>query len=165
MNRVILLVFSVFISCVSDAVGNDYILRIDTIGYFEEPASAIEPKETTLQSIEVVVRPDFPFHARVRLGAERIVLSGKLSLADDGDFSLKLKYLHSVYATLTVAGKNESQEVLFRSTGSEKKLTISLDIAQIIADLTAQSSSPGKETLNSKSRVVVTLAKYDPLSD
>lgn len=170
MNRVILLVFSVLVFSVlvfsvSDAVGNEYILRIDTIGYFEEPTSAIEPEETTLKSIEVVVRPDFPFHARVRLGADAIVLSGEIHPAKNGDFVVEFKYKHPVYGTLTVAGKNESHEVMVRSTGAERKLTLSIDIAQEIGSHNVQSSSPGKQTLTSKSRIAVTLVKYDPLSD
>jgi hypothetical protein len=52
----------------------------------------------------------FPFRGRVSMGSETIVLAGKLSPADNGEFKVQLKHEHSVDTGTTVLGKGGSME-------------------------------------------------------
>ena len=165
MIRLILPVFAVLASSVSDAVGDDYILRIDTMGYSDSPTSAIDPQETTLCSIEVVARPHFPFYGRICVGAETIVLAGKLRPTDNGEFVVQFKYERAIDTRMTVPGEDGSQEPVIGKSLVQSIVTVAVDAGLDIGGLDMQKSSPGKQFLNSKTRHVLTLTKYAPLSD
>lgn len=165
MIRLILPVFAVLALSVSAAVGDDYILRIDTMGYSDRHTSAIDPQEATLCSIEVVARPHSPFHGRFSVGAETIIFAGKLRPADKGEFVVQFKYERSIDTGMTVPGKDGSQEPITSKSVVQSIVTVALDAGLDIGGLGMQKSSSGKQFLNSKTRHLLTLRKYDPLSD
>jgi hypothetical protein len=165
MYRMILLAFVVHAACVSVTVGNDYILRIDTVEYTDGPASEIESRKTTLRSIEVIARPDFPFRGRVSMGAETIVLVGKLGPADNGEFQVQLKHEHSLDTGAPALGKDGSKEPRIDVTFFEAVVTVRVDASLNFAGLLRQESRTGEQVTQTKIRHVVTLTKYDPLRD
>ena len=96
MNRSIVLAMVVCCSCASFAVAEDYLLRVDAIGFVDRLPAEKDLPETTLRSVEVVVRPDSPFHTKTIIGAETVIVSGKLCPKDKGGFSLQILYMRTV---------------------------------------------------------------------
>ncbi|MDA0835996.1 MAG: hypothetical protein O2955_20015 [Planctomycetota bacterium] len=100
MKRLILLAFVVFCALASTTYAEDYLLRIDTVGYVDVPADEKEPKETVLRSIEVVSRPESTFHSKVTTkvatGLETLKVKGKLYPADDGGFEMQINYDYKI---------------------------------------------------------------------
>ena len=90
MNRFILIAFALHCSCAAATNADDYLLRVDTIGYVDEPASEKPPKEVVLSSVEVVARPESAFRTRVTTGRQTLVLAGNLRRGDDGGFVVLL---------------------------------------------------------------------------
>lgn len=156
MYRLILLVFAVHAACDSAAIGNDYVLRIDTMGYTDEATDETEPCETTLRSIEVIARPHFPFHGRVSIGAETLSISGKLRPADKGEFVVQLQYEHSFDTGMAVPGDDGTPEPVIGRSSLQTAISIHAGTYVDIGGLTMK---------NAKIRYVVLLREYGSLND
>jgi len=105
MVRSILLVLALLCSHSATIRGDDYLLRIDTMGYVDRSDEI--PKEILLHSIEIVVRPQSPFRCKVVVCAETLVVAGKLSPVDHGDFNVQIRFAHSVDTGIRVLVNDE----------------------------------------------------------
>ena len=145
MKRFILIASAIYFSCAA-AHADDYLLRLDTIGFVDAPASEKDPKETIFRSIEVVVRPKSAFYSKVEMGTQKkLTLAGKLSPADDGGFHVQIRYAYSIEAG---------------TTRIETIASIAVGEPHTIGGLEKKSSVSGKPTQVSKTRYVLVLAKY-----
>ncbi len=162
MNRFILLAFVVQCLCASIAIADDYLLRLDTIGYVDRPAAEKHPKETVLRSIEVVARPGSVFHGKVRVGTvQTLTLTGKLSPADKGGFTLLIRYVHSIDSGVTVLTEDGKRKPLLDTTAFHTTIAISLGDPVTIAGASSKTSQFGKPKVKSKTRYVFRLSKYE----
>ena len=161
MVRFILLAVAVHCSCVSATVADDYLLRIDTVGYVDRPAAEKHPKKTVLRSIEVIARPQSAFHGKTKIGAQQsLTLTGKLSPADNGKFAVQFRYVHSIDTGVTVPTEDGKPKPLLGMDMIQTSLTIALDESLTIGGL-AQARSKNK----SKVWYVLRLSKYTSPDD
>ncbi|MGM0485328.1 MAG: hypothetical protein ACQESR_01010 [Planctomycetota bacterium] len=161
MNRFILLTFAVHSVCASATIADDYLLRLDTIGYVEKPASEKAPKETVLRSIEVVAHPNSTFHGRVTIGPQTLTLAGTLYPADDGGFKVHIRYIHSLDTGTTVPGEDGRRQPLPETTTVDTDITIIEDGSVAIGGIDTTTEESGKRKHKSRTRHVMTLAKYE----
>jgi hypothetical protein len=107
-----LLVTFLAMACVftNVVIAADYVVRVDTIGYTDQPATEETPTEIVLRSLEVVTDSELRFHGKVTIGARTLQLRGQLKLSDTGDVFAQIRYEDLVdtgETVLTKDGKNE----------------------------------------------------------
>ena len=162
MSRFILLAFAVHCSCASTTIADDYLLRLDTIGYIDRPAAEKHPKETVLRSIEIVVRPQSAIYGKVRIGTKQtLTLTGKLSPTDNCRFSLQIRYVHSIDTGITVPTEDGKRKPLPDTTAIHTTATLALGDPVTIAGSEAKTTQSGKPKDKSKRRYVLVLTKYE----
>lgn len=162
MNRVILLAFAVQSFSAAAAIADDYLLRLDTIGYVDKPASEEAPKEVVLRSIEVIARPQSQFYGKVNIGLQSLTLVGKLSPTDNGDFNVHIKYICSIDTGTTVPIEDGRRQPLPDTTVVKTNVTITIGDSVTMGRLDTTTEQSGKPKQKSKTRYVLILAKYDP---
>lgn len=159
MNRFILIAFAVHCTCAVATNADDYLLRVDTIGYVDEPASGEAPKETVLRSIEVLTRPKSAFHTKVTSGRQTLVMSGNLRRDDDGGFVVHVRYAHSVDTGNTVPTEGGGREPVLDKTAAQTTVTVALGESVNLGRFDTEGGAIGKRRLKSKVMYVLVLAK------
>jgi len=162
MNRFILIALAVQCSCAAATNADDYLLRVDTIGYVDEPASEKAPKETVLRSIEVVARPESAFHSKVTTGPQTLVMAGNLRRDDDGGFVVQIRYAHSVDTGNTVPTEDGGREPVPGKTAAQTTVKVALGDSVTLGRFETEEGAPGKRRLKSKAMYVLVLTKYEP---
>jgi hypothetical protein len=152
MNRSILLIVALCCSFGSVASADDFLLRLDAIGYVDKPASEKNPKETVFRSIEVVARPGSAFYGRVKMGVETLVVSGKLDFADNGRFHVHIRSVYLIDTGHTTPSRSESAT------------NVSIALGEYVT-LGSIESRSGKPERHSKTQDVLFLAEYRPTDD
>lgn len=146
----------------SAAIGNDYILRIDSMEHAVEPGSETATREATVCSVEVFARPQHPFHGRVKFGAETVSVSGKLRASDNGKFVAEFQFQHSVETGKMFLSEDGMLKPDVEESVVQTAVSIavgsSVDIGGLVVrDAETQQTRQG--------RYVVTLSKYEPPID
>jgi len=162
MNRVILLAFTVQSFSAAAAIADDYVLRVDTVGYVNRPASEENPKEVVLRSIEVIARRQSTFYGKVKIGSQSLTLVGKLSPAEKGGFNVHIKYICSIDSGTTVPIEDGRRKPLPATTTVKTNVTITIGKPVTIGSLETTTEQPGKPKQKSKTRHIMILAKYEP---
>lgn len=162
MNRVILLAFAVSNLSAAAAVADDYLLRLDTIGYVDKPASEKDPKEIVLRSIEVIARPQSTFYGKVNTGSQSLTLVGKLCPTDNGGFDVHIKYICSIDTGTTVLMEDGRRQPLPDTTMVETNVTITVSDSVTIGGIDTTKEQSGNAKQRSKTRHVLILSQYEP---
>ena len=165
MKRLILSILAVHCSCAATTLADDYLLRLDTIGYVNNPASDKPPKETILGSIETIARPRSAFHGKVKIGAQTLMLSGELHPADNGHFNVQLRYTHSIDRGMTVPTECGGLEPVLDASSLSTTLTIALGTPVLVGGSETETKQVGEATKASKARHVLLLTEYDATAD
>lgn len=160
MNRFILLACAIHCSSAATTIVDDYLLRLDTIGYSDKPASEKDPKETILHSVEVVARPQAAFHGKVSIGTQTLTLTGKLCPAEKGTFTLHIRYSHSNDTGITVPTEGGKRKPVLTESSIHTTAAIVPDNPVTIAGSETRTQQPGKPKRRSKRRYVALLSKY-----
>ncbi|MFN0195934.1 MAG: hypothetical protein ACKVT0_04270, partial [Planctomycetaceae bacterium] len=168
MKRLILLAFAVASSLGSATHADDYLLRIDTVGYVDIPADEKDPKETTLRSIEVVAHPESTFHSKVTTkvstGWERLKVKGKFRPADDGGFEMQINYDYSIDTEQGVTTEDgvwiPNRDTMSLST--TVAFVAGEDSVTLRGPIETTKNEEGKPELRSKIQFVLHLSKYTP---
>ena len=162
MRWLIILVAAIDWSCNAIAHAEDFRLRVETVERGSD--SEKDTKEVVLNTIEVVTRPDEKFHTRVVIGAQTLVLSGKLERDDDGEFKVQIRHL-SEFDTgefmLTIEGVK--QPIIDRSSLSTTLKAVAgtaITLSQFVINKAEPNECPSK----SERRVVLTISKEAPNS-
>lgn len=160
MNRFILLAFAGCCSFAATTIADDYLFRVDTIGYVDKPADEKDPEETLLHSIEVIARPESAFHGKVTIGMRTLSLAGELRHSDDGDFIVQFQHTESIDKRHTVVIENGRRKLRLETTTFGTIMKMALGACEIGGN-ECEISESGKPKLKSKLRYVLVLAKYD----
>ncbi len=115
------LVAIVLILHCSAALANDYIVRVEKIGYVDQPAMNKKPREIVFHTIEILARPGKSFRGKIKLGTETVTLAGTLQPTENGEFTTDVRYRHIVDTGETIPtadgrGKPRLNETAFEST-------------------------------------------------
>ena len=157
MRWLIILVAAIDWSCNTIAHAEDFRLRVETVERGSD--SEKDTKEVVLNTIEVVTRPDEKFHTRVVIGAQTLVLSGKLERNDDGGFKVQIRHLSEFdtgeFVTFAKGGK---QPIIDRSSVSTT-LNVVSGTSITLSQSVGTRSKPGQNPEKSEHRVVLTISK------
>lgn len=154
-------------SWASFAFAEDYLLRVDVIGFVDRLTSEKDQAEQTLRSVEVVVRPDSTFHTKIKTGPETVIVSGKLSSRDNGGFSLDIVYEHTVVVDTGISLPNEEgiKKPVLDTTRINTTIAIAVDESVALGGLERKSGEPSNPEKHSKTRLALALTKHTPHRD
>ncbi len=93
MIRFALVVF-ISLAFASNVVGQDYLLRIDTVVSDLVPQPGQKPQSKRVRSIEVIAQPGGKFYAKTSVQGNTYILSGRLRAEPKG-LMAELKYRHT----------------------------------------------------------------------
>jgi hypothetical protein len=162
MSRVFLIALAVQNCCAATAVADEYLLRIDTVGYLNRPAEEKAPQETALRSIEVRVRPESTFHGKVNVGKEIMVVSGKLVPSEEVGFVAYIKYEYSIDSGHTTPTESGGRKPVLETTSTQTCIGIAPGGSVSLGDFDTTLSQQGKPTVKSKSRHILVLSQAEP---
>lgn len=163
MFKPLLLAMVVCCSCASSAIAEEYLLRIDEIGFVDRLPSEKDLPETTFRSVEVVVRPDSTFHTKTIIGAETVIVSGKLCPKDKGGFSLQIHYEHTVVDTGIILPNEEGIKIPGRNTFYvNREIELAVDESVTTGSLKSKVGDSGNPVKHSQKRLALVLAKHTP---
>ena len=165
MNGSVLLAVAVCCSCGSITNVDEYLLRVDTVGYVDKPTSEQDPKETVLRSIEVVARPQSSFHSKVNIGTETLVVDGKLRPADGGGFEVWIRYLYSNDTGVSVPTEGGGRKSLPDTSAIETQIAVAVGDSIDLGGGETTVSESGKPERRSKTRYILVLTKYTPTDE
>ena len=159
------LVLAMVICCsgASSAIAEDYLLRIDEIGFVDRPASERDLPESTLRSVEIVVRPDSTFHTKTINGAETVAVSGKLSPQEKGGFLLQILYSYRVVDTdISVPNEHGIKIPGLNTFGVNTEIELALDESVATSSLVTKTGDSGNPEKHSAKRLELILTKHTP---
>ncbi len=149
-------------SCASFAVAEDYLLRVDTIGFVDRLPSEKDLPETPLRSVEVVVRPDSTFHTKTIIGAETVTMSGKLCPKDKGGFSLQIRYRRTVDTGISLPNEQGVKKPVLGIMSVNTNIELTVDESVPLGGFDTKVGDFDHPDKHSKTRLVVVLAKHTP---
>ena len=162
MKWLIILVAAIDWSCIAIAHAEDFRLRVETVE--GRSKSEKESKDIVVDAIEIVTRLGERFQTKVVVGAQTLVLSGKLERDDDGEFKVQIRHL-SEFDTgefmLTIEGVK--QPIIDRSSLSTTLKAVAgtaITLSQFVINKAEPNECPSK----SERRVVLTISKEAPNS-
>ena len=164
MNRFILLAFAIHLSSVATTIADDYLVRVDKIEYIDKSASEKAPKEKSLQSIEIIARPQSTFHSKVKIGMETLTLAGKLQPAENGGYIIQIQYRHIIDTGETFPTEDGKGKPRLNKTEFQTTLSITEGKSLTIGEIETNRSPQGKPE-KTKIRYVLTVSKYKPAAD
>ena len=157
MKWLIILVGAIDWSCNEIAHAEDFRLRVETVERGSD--SEKDAKEVVLNTIEVVTRPGEKFQTRVILGAQTLVLRGKIEWSDDGGFNVQIRHLCEFdtgeFVTFAEGGK---QPIVDRSSVSTT-LKVIEGKAITLSKFVSAKSKPDECPIKSERRVVLMISK------
>lgn len=165
MKRLMFFVFVVLCSWDTTATADEYLLRVDAIGYLDKSVTEVAPKETVLRSIEVVVRPDTAFHSKVITGKQTLAVSGKLRSTDDGRFDVQIRHVYAVDTGITVATKDLGRESVVDGTTMQTGIKITVGDPLTLGCVGSTTREADKPARRSETRYVLSLTKHTPDTD
>ncbi len=159
MRPTILSLFAMLSLCHGAAGNDEYLLRVDTIGYLDSTEEV--PKESVLHSIEVLARANETFHSKVSVGSETLIMSGKLH-QQDGEFRVQFRSTHSVDTGTVIRGAPP----VSNKTGVQTTVVVAAGKSIVIGDVTATRDETTDKSeiarVKSNKRFVLLLSEYQP---
>ena len=149
----------------SSAIAEDYLLRVDAIGFVDRPASERDLPETTLRSVEIVVRPDSTFHTKTVIGAETVIVSGKLSPKNTGGFSLQIFYARTVDTGIILPNEQGIMKPLLHIMSVNTTIAIAIDESVVLGGIETKHDDMVNPIKHSKTRITSILTKHKPHRD
>lgn len=140
------------------AIADDYLVRVETIGFVNEPDVA-DHQENVLRSIETVARPGASFHNRVTIGGQTITLSGELHMAEGGGYRVIVRHQFSIDTGLTIPGADAARKPVVDSSSVATTVEVDVDNPIVISGMACTSIKPGRETTIRSTLIVLTLAR------
>ena len=166
MFKTLLLAMVICCSWASSAIADDYLLRVDEIGFVDRLPAEKDLPETTFRSVEIVVRPDSTFHTKTITGPETVIVSGKLRSKESGGFSLDIVYEHTVVDIEIILPNEEGiQKPLRHTTRVNTTIAIAVDESVVLGGNETKHGEPSHPIKHSKTRITSVLTKHKPHQD
>jgi hypothetical protein len=163
------IVIGLAIQCVSTSatIADDYLLRLESIGYVDAPSTEDSPKETVFRSIEIVARSESTFYGKVKTGRQTLQLAGELRAAERDTFRVNIHYIHATDTgriTLTDDGK---QTPVLDTSSLRTTVVISLGKPLSLGGLEGSTVTQGAKAKHTKSKIrhVLVLTQHNPLTE
>lgn len=155
MRRLILCIAAASALCAGSAFGEDYLLRLEAIGYVDHAAADGEPVEKLLHSIEAVARPRSPFRTRIKTGGETLGFRGELRPKEDGNFLVEFLYDHAVDTRETVLTESGERKPVLEENSMFSIVSLTPDRAAKVGGISTKTAtkSVGRESVTTSSQV------------
>jgi hypothetical protein len=141
---------------------DDYLLRIETIGFRDRPQREEEPTQEILESIEIVTRVNQPFYGSSTIGAAKISINGRLEQSKDGSFRVQFRYRKSRYSGESITGPKGLENPATESKEINLTSRVELQRAVELGGGDKVTTTQDGSVLRTKTRSVLSLVKYDP---
>lgn len=156
-------VFVASVLCVSAAIGDDFLLTVETRGYSEVPATEKNPKTKRMYSVEVLVSPGKPFRSRTKFGENTITIAGVVNEAAGGKYSVTADYSCYIDKGRPWTGPDGVSYPTIAKTKETRTMVLSLGEPEISSGNTStQRQGKGKPDLISRSEISWKLSEYKP---
>lgn len=155
-----------------------YLLRLDEIitilqsdGFDEIDAlDKSKPKLPGLPNIEVLVHPNLPFHTKVQLHNETLLLSGKLIPSKEDGFIVEIQYRRTIDNGTMVVNEKNQRVPLFDESALRGTFGLKLDESALLGGLTKKNDTLAPQTgkkisVRTHTRYFLTLTKYEPTKE
>jgi hypothetical protein len=139
MFRWLLFVLAIVGTTSPTAFATEYILQVETVGYIDKPAGEAKPEETVLRAIEVVGQPNSVFYGKAKIGKHSVLLIGRLSAAEGGDFVVDIRYVDAFDTGVTIPNQNGEPKRVLNTTSSKTTITVSLGDPVVLGGLNTTS--------------------------
>ncbi len=152
------------VSCTLNPVAvlaEEYIVRLETVGYVDRPMSEEASEEVTLRSIEVVARVGAAFHGKVAVRKETLRLTGELRPASDGRFTVEFRYEYKIDTGTFGPTADGGWERKFAGDELLNTATLALDDPVAISGSDTVSGFADGRQLKSKLRDVLVVTRYE----
>jgi hypothetical protein len=147
-------------------LAEDYLLRVEAVGFIDHDASQPDPKERVLHSMEVVVQPNEPCHAKIQRENETFLLNGQVESPDEkGVFNLAIRYRHRIDRGVKVPLLPQPVVLSYHETSVSTNIRLLLEEPITAGEaMPSYKKSEGTDAkpLKSQIRHRVTLTKYEP---
>ncbi|MEZ6137252.1 MAG: hypothetical protein R3C53_20375 [Pirellulaceae bacterium] len=154
----------VLLFCTS-LTADDYLLRLETTGFRDRPANEKLPAQEILESIEIVIRINQPFYGKSTIGSAKISINGMVEQLNDGRFRAQIRYRRSTDSGESIKGPNGLQIPITKSTNINTTAIIELQTPAELGKNDAINRTQDGTELKTKTRSVLSLAKFDPAKD
>lgn len=147
------------------AFAEEYLIRVEAVGYEDVAVSEKVPDERLFHSIEVSAGPDREFFSQVRMGTETLSVEGRLNPEADGNLSLEIKHGHEADTGASVPTGEGTREPVLDETRIETRIQCKLGQRILVGGIetVATSNVAGKEsTTKSKRHFFVTIIRRTP---
>ena len=147
-------------------IGDDYVLRVETVGYIDKPAAEAKPKESVLRTIEVVARLDSKFYGKVNVGKHTLLVAGELLTTKTGGFHVHIHYVHTLDTGVTIPIQNGKRKRVLDTSSLQTQMAVSLGKPVTLGgcEYSSGTSDPQPRHTKSKIRYVLVLNKYKRLA-
>jgi hypothetical protein len=165
MNRCVLFVGLMFGFHAAVASGEDYLLRLDNTWSIHETANDEKPPDAiVLRSIEVLARPNQPFHAQIQIGNETLKLAGTLKPAESGGFTIDFCHEHIIDTGATVATGINQVKPLLDETKVNTIFGISVEKPVCVGEMSTAQQSEAHPRRRVHIRLMMHLTPYQPMA-
>lgn len=164
MARMTCFAFLVLVLASSIVSAEDYLLRIEAVGFRERKVDAPASPQEILDSIEVVAKPNEPFYASATIGAQKVSLKGVIERLDDGRFKVQFKYAYTKFAEklLPVPNAQKTPLVSAESGVNSTSTIVNLGIPIPLGGMDSSKTEKDKAMYQSNTKNVLSLIKFDP---
>lgn len=154
------------------ASAEEYLLRLESVGYIDQPETDSAPKETILRSLETLVEPNKPFRVKLQAGKETITFFGKLRPSPEEnaktDFEVEMMYEYRRELETGTTIVDPENRKIYKPAFRTRRVNTSLgiDVGQPVetSKLVSLRQKPPGQRVKSQFRCVLTLNKYDPIA-
>lgn len=149
----------------SGVCAEEYLVRVEGVGYQDVPVSEKVPVERSLYGVEVIAVPNQLFRSRTLCGPETLLLEGELKPGADGSFSADIKFCREVDTGCTVPKLDGTEEPVLDVTSTACSVTIKLGQTRLLGGMETQFDEivDGKQrTVKSKVHHVLMVSRRKP---
>jgi hypothetical protein len=162
MPKIVAIVFVLVHFIAPTAKAEDYVVRIDTLGYHDAPTSEVEPPERILRSIELVCRPDQPAQCQVTIGKETLSLRATLRLLERDRLSVEIDFLRSIDSSDIILDEFGRQTTRRDEMRAVTRAGGALDTAMVLGGFDTTRKSDGDVERKSSERFKLTVRTFEP---
>ncbi|MAG93024.1 MAG: hypothetical protein CMJ48_04675 [Planctomycetaceae bacterium] len=140
----------------------DFVLRVETTGFVDEPVADTKPKETVLRAIEVVVRPDSRFYGKLEMGKRSLLLVGEIHAAKDGTFDVHVRYVDTLETDETIPTTTGKPQRVLQTSSTKTQVTATLGERVILGgfETSVVAFNPKRKHTQTKRYDVLVINKY-----
>lgn len=160
--RFVLLALAISLPYGTPLSADDYRVRLQRIGYSDQPAEVEEPEEQVLQTVEIIARPGERFYSKTVMGKQTVTLSGKFRLTENGKIEMTIRYDDVIATGETVPAEEGRKSRALRVFRVNTATQITESQPQTLGVPLTSRNESAHPPVKSKERAVLLITKDQP---